>query len=41
MRSYRTTGREGVETRRIHGKVAGIPDRTFARFLQVKRARPL
>jgi hypothetical protein len=38
MRTYRATGREGVGTRRIHGKVAGIPDRTFARFLQVKRA---
>ena len=25
----------------VHGKVAGIVDRAFAHFLQVKRARPL
>ncbi len=27
--------------RRVHGEVAGILDRAFAYFLQVKRARPL
>ena len=28
-------------TRGVHGEIAGIVDRAFAHFLQVKRARPL